>query len=289
MLEQIIAQHLKEDVSLATCLSTYNGEPAIFNRARPLLEDPGWGNAPEKNYVVLFLDFREDAARRATSTLKVEIICSNIQQPTEDIGQLIKDKLKGCFFTENKLTISADWIKAESLEPGGIRLIFSVNKFSCQDGDQNNPAMILKDWCRGILPSTEGETPYFLGDADMPPIIRPTASRPALYFRISKVKPCDWIKGNSMVDWRTAIVQGHIIVPDNPSRETQIALYLDEAMAAVNRIVTETSTMEVNRNTVIDLTAAPQRIGQLAIEATYGIAKAQEPGEKLQNVSVKIR
>ena len=90
MLEQIIIEHLRADIQLASYLAVYDGQPAIFNRKKPLDADPKWDSTSERNCIILFLDFREDAGRRAASTLKVEIICSNEQQSTVDIGQLMK-------------------------------------------------------------------------------------------------------------------------------------------------------------------------------------------------------
>lgn len=295
MLEQVICEHLQSSEALAHMLASYDGKPAVFNYKEPAADDQKWQGEARYGRIVISLQIRDDPSRMRSGSLAVDILSKSDTQLYKDMEPIVRDNLDGYFFVSNNRIISLKWLcrtqGKESLAAvcEGVTMRFQVYSYPVKALSAANPALLLCSWCRRYMESIDRPA-YFVDAHDsLPAVFKPTAEKPAVYWRLTKIIPCSWMKDTAAADWRTVSLQGHVIVPDHSEAEAELALRLDHAIEKTERITSDELSMFVSRDDNADLTVNSMKQGQLTINATYGIPADEEISEKLQNVSIEMK
>lgn len=293
MLEQIICEHLQGSGQLAALLASYDGKPAVFDYKVPAEDDVKWQGEARYGRVVFTMQTRDDPGRTKNGSLSVGLLSEKDTQRYKDMEPIVRNRLDGYFFTSEDQIISLKWMRRRPVREEaasaceGVIMDFKVYTYPVLSA--GNPAALLLQWSRQCMEAMSQDAYFMGGGESLPQVFRPTAEKPAIYWRLTKIVPCSWLKDRAAVDWRTASIQGHIIVPGCIERETDIVLKLDQAIAAVERISHEDVSLFVSRDDAADVTVDSMRQGQLTVAATYGIPAVKAQSEKMQNITVKMK
>lgn len=295
MLEQVICEHLQSNEALAAKLAIYDGKPAVFDYREPAADDPGWQDGARYGRIVFSLQIRDDPTRSRCGNLAVDVLSESNTQLYKDMEPIVRNNLDGYFFVSDDKIISLKWIHRS---PGresmaavceGVTMYFQVYCYPMKRPFAVNPASLLASWCKSYVEST-GQSAYFLAAGEtLPSVFKPTAEKPAFYWRLIKLEPCGWMKDRPGADFRTASLQGHVIVPGQSEEEAELVLRLEQAIEKAERIICDDLSMFVSKDDSADLTADSMRQGQLTIKAAYGIAADRTASDKLQNVSIEMK
>ena len=295
MLEQVICEHLQSNEALAAKLAIYDGKPAVFDYKEPVADDQKWQGEARYGRIVFSLQIRDDPTRTKCGSLAVDVLSESNTQSYKDMEPIVRDLLDGYFFVSDDKMISLRWSHrspgGESLAAvcEGLTMHFQVYCYPVKRPSTVNPASLLASWCKSFVEGT-GQSAYFLAAGEnLPQVFKPTAKKPAIYWRLAKIEPCSWMKDRPGADFRTASLQGHVIVPGQSEEEAELVLRLDQAIEKAERIICDDLSMFVSKEDSTDLTADAMRQGQLTVKAAYGIAADEAEYEKLQNVSIEMK
>lgn len=295
MIEESLYQHLQQCEALKPYLATYNGAMAIFNQEAPSDTDPGWGKSSQYGRIVFMEDTKSDPDRRMTGTIIVDVICEKGKQYPEEIAPIIKPLIDGYFFTENGITASAHWTSSDLFttppedKTNGVTMTFSLLFYPPQTTQDPDPIEAVNIWSSGELQQILSRELYVIGDDALPGVFRPTAEKPALYWRLAGITKCSWIPDTWAASWQTASLQCHIIAPNHGDLETEIARVIVNTLTNKKRLRTAESVFMVDRANSISTTSGSQRTGQVALEATYGVPNIPPETEKLEHINITDR
>lgn len=296
MIEQQLYDHLQSCKELEPYLTTYAGQKAIFIQEAPGDTEPGWGTGSQYSRMVFIIDTANDPERTLSGYLTVDLFCEKGEQSIkpEDLAPIVIPLMDGYFFTANEETVSAKWETCDYFniptEPVcGATLRFALLAYPNQTTAEPDPIRLVNKWTKEELAKLLGKDLYVIGHSGLPAVWKPTAEKPALYWRNVKTDKCNWIDDTWHCSWQTATLQCHILTPE-PEVAGLIARTIDTELTQKGQLHFETrSPLFVDRVNRITLTTDSQRLGQVSIEATYGILRRPEPAEKLQHIHVKTK
>lgn len=286
MIEQALYRHLQEQSALAPYLATYAGKMAIFNQEAPSDQDQYWGEGPQYGRVVFSVDLQGDPERTMGGTLTLDILCKEDEQFPEEIEPIIRPLIHGYFFCKQKFVVSAQWKNTSYFtEPerhvtgctvSFDLLAFPVSTYAPHVIDQFN------EWSSGF------ENIHVINHAPLPTEAwKPSKGHSAVYWRAAKEEPTNWIRPTFATVWRTATVKGYIF-SETPAHAAEIAnaltlqLYADKRLKKNGELLRAgESPIMVNSKITVDNGADPLRVGQLTIEAVYGVIVYEEPSENM--------
>ena len=289
MIEQALYEHLKAQADLAEFLTTYNGEPAVFNQEAPADTDKGWAKGSQYGRVVFAVDLQGDPERCMGGTLTVDIMCKENEQYPEEIEPVIRPLIHGWFFSRDTFTVSAQWKNSSYFtEPTdqvtGCTLSFDLLGFPILTTIAPDVVERLNVWCG------EFEDLHVINHDNLPAAAwKPTGDDSAVYWRLVQETPANWIPDTFSTIWRTATVRGHIFSRDNATAAI-VARELTVRLHAAKRLFKGgEAPIMVNRRNTADYGADPLRTGQVTVEATYGIVVHFANDKKLQHIQFAER
>ena len=293
MIEQALYRHLQEQDALAPYLATYANKMAIFNQEAPSDKDQYWGEGPQYGRVVFSVDLQGDPERTMGGTLTLDILCKEDEQFPEEIEPIIRPLIHGYFFCKQKFVVSAQWKNTSYFtEPerhvtgctvSFDLLAFPVSTYAPHVIDQFN------EWSSGF------ENIHVINHAPLPTEAwKPGNGQSAVYWRAAKEEPTNWIRPTFATVWRTATVKGYIF-SETPAQAAEVAnaltiqLYADKRLKKNGELLRAgESPIMVNSKITVDNGADPLRVGQLTIEAVYGVIVYEEPSENvIQNINFR--
>lgn len=294
MIEEALYRHLQQCEELRPFLATYGGKMAIFNQEAPPDTDAGWGEGSQYARIVFMEDTMSDPDRRVSGTLIVDVICEKGKQYPEDILPIIKPLIDGYFFTDadKDMTVSAHWSASDLFTTppenkiNGVTITFNLLFYPKQTTQDPDPIEAINLWSSGELQELLGHELYVIGDDTLPAVFRPTGEKPAIYWRVSGIGPCNWISDTWAACWQTATLQGYIIAPNHGDTEIKIARVIVNTLTNKKRLRTAESVFMVDRTNSISTTSGSQRNGQVSIEATYGVPNIPPESEKMMHITV---
>lgn len=305
MIEKALFKHLQSQMDLEPFLATYNGKMAIFNQEAPADTDPGWGRDQDYEYdedeeieevsqygrIVFALDLSDDPERTFSGTLAVDVMCEDGIQYPEDLEPIVRQMIDGYFFSENDLTMAAQWSASNYFtQPEqkvlGVTLTFGLLAFPKQTTIEPDPIRLINKWTKDELTGILDTEITVIGHDALKYAWKPTAEKPAIYWRLANTDKCNWIPDTYNCSWRTAVVFGHIIVPDKDVCAI-IARTIANVLTLKKRLIFEdVSPLMVDRNIRINLGNDEFRTGQITIDATYGILLERTPATLLMHPNV---
>lgn len=269
MFEEILWSYLSKSDDLAELLTTYNGNPAVFNQTVPNDMDEMWDAKDHYNRAVFYADMQADTERKISGTLEIDVHMIDTDN-IEHIAEVVKRLVDGYFFSGEQETIVAKWsatryIQPENKEQTIAAVMFSLIAFPCQLTSEPDPIRVINDWTRGLIPTVK-----LIGyDKDLPEVWKPTDDCPAVYWRNAKVYPCDRVPSVAAGGWYTVQLYAHVFTTD-----TAIANELATVMCQrLNRKkvlrFSDGTYMRVDNKNQLQYGADVLRIGQLSVEGDY--------------------
>lgn len=271
MIEQALYQHLTTQEDLIPYLTAYNSVPAVFNQKAPADTDGLWAKGAQYPRLVFFVNMQGDPARTMGGTLDVDIQCPEDGTPPEALEPVVRELIHGWFFSGTGVTAAAQWRDSRYFtEPTeqvvGCTISFDLLAFPVMTTLKPDVIARLNAW------TAAKDKLHVINYAPLPSSAwRPGNGESAVYWRLVREEPAGWIPDTFQTIWRTAIVRGHIFSQDNQMAAC-VAQRLITGLYAVRRLKAEgEAPVMVNRNNAYDMTVDPLRMGQLTVEATFGV------------------
>lgn len=310
MIEKALYEHLQSQTDLLERhLATYGGKMAIFNQEAPADTDPGWGSfseeeidyeydeddviEPKSQYgrIVFALDLSDDPQRKYSGTLAVDVLCEDGAQIPEELEPIVRQLIDGYFFSEKDLTISAQWSASNYFtQPQekvvGVTLTFGLLAFTKQTTNDPDPIALINTWTHDDLVEILEKPVRVIGHDDMESVWKPTKDNPAIYWRLGNIGPCGWIPDTFNCSWHTAVIHGHILAGDK-NENAIVARQIDNILTLKKRLIfDDMSPLMVDRNIRINLSNDELRVGQITLDATYGILRTVKETTRMNHISV---
>ena len=289
MIEHVLCEHLKNQPELAECLTTYAGQPAVFNQSAPDDQDTLWKAGAQYGRVVFAVDLQGDPERTMGGMLIVDIMCKEAESPEdplpEDIEPILRSLIHGYFFTDKGFTVAAQWKNSDYFTQAadqviGCTLAFELLAFPIITTTTPDVVARFNEW------SSHFENLHVINYSDMPATAwKPSGKESAVYWRFLTEAPANWIPDTYQTIWRTATIKGHIFsespaVATSVARDLTVKLYTDKRLIADGE-----APIMVNRRNTTDIGADPLRTGQMTVEATFGIIVTSGIEETIQNIN----
>ena len=315
MIESALYEHLQnQERLLSDYLASYGGKMAIFNQEAPADTDEGWQDPadedeeqdePTEMYservktsqygrLVFAVDLSDDPERKYSGTLSVDVLCEKGVQLPEEIEPIVRALIDGYFFSTEEITMAAQWSASNYFtEPTnkiiGVTLTFGLLAFPKQTTIDPDPIALLNEWSSKELKNILMENLRVIGHDPLKAAWKPTNDSPAVYWRLTNINPCSWIPDTYHCSWHTAVISGHILAPDKGVCAS-IARKIDNILTLKRRLIfDDKSPLMVDRNIRINLSHDPMKVGQITLDATYGILRQYEQYDPINNVSVAER
>lgn len=290
MIEQALFEHLQEQDDLLPFLATYGGKKAIFNQEAPADVDPGWAAGPQYGRIVFYVNLQGDPARTMGGTLTVDILCKEDEQFPEDIEPILRNLIHGYFFSRETFVVSAQWKNSTPFtEPTnkvtGCTVTFDLLAFPVSDYAPHVIAQ-FNEWSSGI------DNLFVINHDKLPTAAwKPCDGNTAVYWRAAREEPASWIRSTYATEFISATVKGYIF-SESPAKAAEVANDLKIRLYAIKRLKKDGALLRagespiiVNRRNIVDNGADPLRVGQLTVEATYGVIVHFEIGETIRNIN----
>lgn len=285
MIEQALRAHLQEQETLTAHLATYANKPAVFNQEAPSDKDSLWATGPQYGRIVFSEDIQGDPERTMGGMLAVDIQCKDGEQFPEEIEPIIRQLIHGYFFSSGTFVVAAQWKNsAYFTEPTdhvvGCTVTFDLLGFPIMT--TSNPDVIarINEWTSrmsGIHVINYDKLPSSAW--------KPDGDETAVYWRVLRDAPANWIPDTFQTIWRTATIKGHIFSADIATASAAARRIRTQLYASRRLIKAGESPIMVNRNNTVDDGADPLRTGQMTVEATYGEIIFRETGTTINHIN----
>lgn len=284
MIEKALLDHLRAQQTITDHLATYADLPAIFNQEAPADKDGRWENGPQYGRLVFAVDLQGNPERIMGGMLAVDISCKDGEQFPEEIEPIVRQLIHGYFFSSGTFAVAAQWKNSNYFtEPtdqvSGCTVTFDLLAFPVMTTGSTDVIARINEWTsriKGIhvinhdaLPSTAW---------------KPSGTETAVYWRVMRDAPANWIPDTFQTIWRTATIKGHVFSEDLAtasavSREIRTRLYASKRLLKAGE-----SPIMVNRNNTVDDGADPLMTGQMTVEATYGEVIYLQSDDVINNI-----
>lgn len=268
-MEEIIYKYLC--TQFEETISKYADAPAVFNTNAPDDMDENWNDAQYPR-LIFDLNMQANPERKISGQLFIDVMCENEAssiQP-EELESIAKNAIDGCFFSNQELTISAQWNRSDVFSANddkvsGITLTFDVMAYPVQETEEPDPILAVNLWLKTLY-----QDAYVIGKDTLPEVWKPTDESPAIYCRLSNLGESSRMKSTAAVTWIGATMNINIMAPSEKVRSIMIKNSIQILENATRLILNDGSPMlidKINGNMAAD----PLREGQIQIKATYGV------------------
>ena len=252
-------------------ISKYADAPSVFNTKAPDDMDENW-NDEQYPRVIFDLNMQANPERKISGQLFIDVMCENETssiQP-EELESIAKAAVDGCFFSNQELTISAQWNRSDVFSANddkvsGITLTFDVMAYPVQETEEPDPILAVNLWLKTLYPDA-----YVIGKDTLPETWKPTDESPAIYCRLSNLGESGRMKSTAAVTWIGATMNINIMAPSEKVRSIMIKNSIQILENATRLILNDGSPMLID-NINGNMAADPLREGQIQIKATYGV------------------
>lgn len=283
-METIICKYLREKLNKEDQLAVYMNMPAVFNHSVPDDMDDNWQDAQYPR-CVFDLNMQADAERKIAGRLLIDVMCENEVQGVqpEELAELVKTEIDGCFFSTSDLTISAQWRISDNFtendnKVSGITLNFDVLAYPVQETEYPDPVLAVNLWLKTLYQNAR-----VIGRDTLPEVWKPSDESPAIYCRLSDLVE-GRMKSTAAVTWIGAIMRVNIMAPSEKVRSVISKNSIQILANATRLILNDGSPMLIDKVSA-NLGADPMKEGQVQIRATYGVLN-DFSGTPLKNIFV---
>lgn len=271
-METIIYNYLCKNLNKENLIALYADVPAVFNTSAPDDMDDNWNDAQYPR-CIFQLDMQADPERKISGRLFVDVMCKNETSSVlpEDLEEIVRAAVDGCFFSTKDLTLSAQWYSSDDFsdekdkELSGITLAFDILAYPQQETESPDPVRAVNLWLKTLFPKA-----YVIGKDVLPETWKPTDESPALYCRLSNLGESGLLKSTYAVTWIGADMRINVMAPSEKVRSTISKNSIQVLTNATRLMLDDGSPMMIERVTG-NMAADPLREGQIQIKATYGV------------------
>lgn len=285
-MEKIIYQYLSKQESITQMLTTYQGIPAVFNREAPAATDGNWKAGQQYPRIVFGLDMQEDPERKTSGKLIMDVYISNDVR-LEDILPAVTDAVNGCFFSNERDTIAVMWQQNEPFstaedgsEISGATMTFDVVSFPDQHLSFPCPVTAVDTYLKSLFPDY-----IILGNDSPSGMFRATDEKPVLYTRLQQINPGSF-PSTYHVTWYNPVMVVHVISPSLTVRETVLKQIIEQMQKDIRIKMPDKAPMRLQR-VAVTMGADQLKVGQLAIEGTYGLLRTYLEVEPINNINIQ--
>lgn len=271
-IEEIICGHLVSLYADDEKIARYCGLPAVFNTNAPDDTDVFWESENQFPRIIFELNMQADAERKVSGRLFVDVMCLNTLEDVspEEMEAAVKAAVDGCFFSNQKMTISAQWNRSDAFnqkdsEVVGTTMTFDVMAYPVQETENPDPVLAVNLWMKTLY-----QNGYVIGRDTLPEVWKPTDESPAFYCRLSGLSESTRIKSTAAVTWIGADMNINVMAPSEHIRSTISKSLIQILTNATRLILNDGSPMLIDKMTV-KTAGDPLREGQIQIKATYGV------------------
>ena len=271
-IEEIICGHLLSLYTDDEKIAKYCGLPAIFNTNAPDDMDGFWETENQYPRIIFELKMQADAERKVEGQLYIDVMCLNTLEAVspEEMEAAVKAAVDGCFFSNQQMTISAQWNRSDAFEQKdnevvGTTMTFDVMAYPVQETEFPDPVLAVNLWMKTLYQSA-----YVIGRDTLPEVWKPTDESPALYCRLSGLSESTRIKSTAAVTWIGADMKVNVMAPSEQVRSIISKNLIQILTNATRLMLNDGSPMLIDKMTV-NTSGDPLREGQIQIKATYGV------------------
>lgn len=269
----LIRQRLLAINQIAIRLAVYADKPAIFFQSVPDDNSKAWTSIAQYPRIVLSMDVFANAERNIMGALTVDIICTEIGTPPEEIEPYVRQALEGVFFTpKGDTTFSPKWRNTQVFRENnstdksfniGMTLNFDIYEFPFLETSDPDPIAAInfyaKAWDKHLV---------VIGKAELPEIFEPTRQSPVAYFRCVS-ENVD--RQTNTVVWITGDLVLHLFAPNLRDRMEWLEQFAQSLSLDGEVTMLDGSPMFI-RNVKRD-SRADEVTGQLTIGVRYGLLR----------------
>lgn len=287
---ELLREILIGDEDLAKCLTTFNGEPAVFYYSAPGDTQKGWKKGSQYPRIVFYVDMLADMERKSAGTATVEIYCDDA---VDIVPEEIETCIKRCFVDQLFIPDSCSayalaWARTDNFmakndnerEPRvyGSEVRFDIIEYTNQETTDPDPVVAMNKF---IAERVE-EAKVLWWDKIEEKSIRPDAKHPVFYCRLNTISNAG--EDTYTVAWMNGNISIHVLCPDSVMRKKWTAQVLNALSMEGEVEMLDYSPMTI---TQIELNSNLDYLknGQLAVSVHYGLLKALEKGKTLRGAN----
>lgn len=280
MIEIPLSEYLCSNAQLAELLTTYGGEPAIFQQIAPNDEDYGWDTDNHYSRIVFDIDQTADDERKAAGTLYMDIMSTEDSTLPEDIEMLLKRLIDGYFFVQDGMTYSAKWLRTDGFvsEPNnkvfGKQLSFSLLAFPVQITADPDTVELMNNWTAQIFPDA-----IIINVTETDSVFAPTDEKPVVYWSHQGMSESPLVS-NWACTWLQSNLTMHIMAPSASLRNRIIKTALTE-LETKRRVLWPDKSQFMIHRTLANLASDPVRTGQLIVQGSFGVLRKPSDAQPL--------
>lgn len=282
-LSDLIFKRLSQSSEIAALITSYNGEPAIFDTEFPNDEQDGW-EGRQYPRISFRIDMQTNQERSAAGLLQVSIYTDKESTVIEIIEKAVKMCLQDVLMNpKDEAPFCVSWMKTESfmLEETEIfctNIMFDILEYSSQMTTDPDPVLAVASYIKELFPDT-----LVLGIDRIGEFVQ-TAERPAFFCRLMNIQKTSGHCEHS-VAWMIGKVAVHLIYPDAEKR-LQIMSEIGRRMSIDEEIIMiDLSPMTINE-LLLDNKADYLREGQLIVTGKYGCLRGNEKKHNIVGVGM---
>lgn len=289
-MEELLYRRLTGHVGLGEKLTRYAGAPAVFYQSAPHDKALGWKGKSQYPRIDYVVDLRADPERQTSGVLTANLWCAEEgETQPEELEPLLRDALQGGFLCPDaQPPFSLAWARSEPFESRaeaspntlvvGVTVQFDLYAFPPSITSDPDPVQAMGEWARESFPAA-----LVVGRDEISEEYRPTAARPALYFRLKELSAGE---ETNTVRWMNATVVGHIFAPSAADRVKWLRALVDVLALEGEVTMADTSPMRLTGLSA-DSGASELSAGQLRLKARFGLLRARVAGCPLTHINIK--
>jgi hypothetical protein len=287
LIEKLIFTALNQSEA-AKSLALYESKPAIFYQQAANDVAAGWKGGKQFPRLDYNVDWTYNPERKSSGSLIVDVWCTNesTTPPEVFVPQLISD-LSAKFLTDETGTYCILWQRTDFFEGTGtkepktigVTITFDVLAFPKQRTIIPDPVECIQRFIKDFHAACK----VFETD-DMPEIYSPTDEAPAVYVRLSSNIAA--MKDTHAVQWIDAVFGIHIFAATENAQKILVQQIVRDIAREADYLMENKTTMHFNR-VAMTASADPLHIGQISLNAQYGILTPSVPSNPMKHIYFK--
>ena len=282
MIGDVLGEYLSKQKLLTSLLTTYSGEPAIFQQIYPSDTDELW-DAHQFPRILYDIDKSGDDERKISGKLYFEIVCSENSNSPESIEKVLKECIDGYFFVVDGMAYAAKWERSDNFEVErnnkvfGLTMSFSLLAFPKQNIAEPDTVALMNGWSASFFPAAT-----IINVSATEDVFKPTDEAPAIYWSLKGITGSP-IEGNFFMTWFQSNLSMHVMAPSESVRTSIITQTMHE-LAEKTRVLWPDKKQYMIHRLESNTAADPIRNGQLLVQGSYCVARKMPSSPTLTQI-----
>lgn len=272
-LNQLIYRRLTENTDIAERLTTYDGEPAVFNSEFPSDQQEGW-EQPQYPRVLFRVNMQANAERSSAGTLMISVYGLTEPLVLEELEALIRGSLKDVLIQpSDNAPFCFAWSGTQPYQIEGTailakEMIFDILEYPQQITAQPDPIETMQTYFKKHFPDM-----FVVGLDSMTDFMQGDEEHPICYVQ-QITNGIDHM--TYAVAWWDCNISVHLICPDKDARTRWLRriltrLSMDGEAIMPGDIGTPMRFVNFSGNNTSDYL----RTGQISLQTQYGTVRIE--------------